>query len=771
MLNSFCRRSFHQMTLLAIAIGTLAMVRPSRAADDVVKPAKPSSHRVLPEGKLPDDARLGPLKNFNSYFPFTPPASLEEWQRRAERVRRQLLVATGLWPMPTKTPLNAVVHGRVERPGYSVDKVYFESFPGHFVSGNLYRPTGRSGKLPGVLCPYGHWTGGRFSEASVREIRKQVVEGAERFEDGGRYPLQARCAELAGMGCIVFHYDMEGYSDSGQISIDVAHHLTKRRPEMDTPEHWGLFSVQAELHLQSVMGIQTWNSVRSLDFLLSQPDVDPGRIAVTGASGGGTQTFLLAAVDPRVKVAVPAVMVSTAMQGGCTCENCCYLRVGTGNIELAGLIAPRPLCCLAADDWTHEIMTKGYPELKKLYGLYGKDKDKDFTAKALLQFPHNYNYVSREVMYQWLNKYFKLGMEEPVIEEDFKPLTVAEMSVWDKEHPRPPGGPAHERALLQWMTDDSVKQMAALVPHGTDEAAKKQAAEWRRVVGGAFDAMIGRELPLAGAVKFDTVRTVQHDGYKEIAGLIRNASEHEELPALLLAPGAPVGNRVAIWVDGAGKAGLFAPDGKLKPGVKQLVDGGAFVLGVDLIYQGEFLPAGATRLGKARRVDDPKNSRDAACFTYGYNPTVFADRVRDVLSAISAVGGALPGGPAIERGNAPRRIDLVGVNGGAPWIAAAKVQAGKSVDRVAIDTAGFRFAKIKSIDDPEFWPGAAKYGDLPALMAFDADAPLFINEGGADIPEIVKVMATFGAGDEVEICIRLGGRRVQDQDIGEFLLK
>ena len=102
--------------------------------------------------------------------------------------------------------------------GYTVDKVYFESFPGHFVSGNLYRPTGRKGKLPGVLCPYGHWNNGRFGEESVKEMRKQIVEGAERFEDGGRYPLQARCVELARMGCVVFHYDMEGYADSQQIS-------------------------------------------------------------------------------------------------------------------------------------------------------------------------------------------------------------------------------------------------------------------------------------------------------------------------------------------------------------------------------------------------------------------------------------------------------------------------------------------------------------------------------------------------------------------------
>ena len=91
------------------------------------------------------------------------------------------------------------------------------------------------------------------------------------------------------------------------------------------------------------MGLQTYNSIRALDWLCELPDVDPQRIGVTGASGGGTQTFVLGAVDPRPAVIFPAVMVSTAMQGGCTCENCCYLRMGTGNVELAGLFAPKPL--------------------------------------------------------------------------------------------------------------------------------------------------------------------------------------------------------------------------------------------------------------------------------------------------------------------------------------------------------------------------------------------------------------------------------------------
>src|SRR5512138_2922727 len=83
--------------------------------------------RVLSAGAVPNDSRLAPLKDLNGYFPFTPPKTKEEWDARADRVRRQILVAEGLWPMPTKTPLNAVIHGKIDRPEYTIEKVYFES--------------------------------------------------------------------------------------------------------------------------------------------------------------------------------------------------------------------------------------------------------------------------------------------------------------------------------------------------------------------------------------------------------------------------------------------------------------------------------------------------------------------------------------------------------------------------------------------------------------------------------------------------------------------
>src|SRR3954464_12086247 len=197
------------------------------------------------------------------------------------------------------------------------------------------------------------------------------------------------------------------------------------------------------------MGLQTWNAVRSLDFLLSLPEVDPTRVAMTGASGGGTQTMLLAAIDPRITLSFPAVMVSTAMQGGCTCENASLLRVNTGNVEFAGLFAPKPQGMTTADDWTRELSTKGFPELKQLYATLGAPED------VMLQrgehFPHNYNAVSRSAFYTWLNRHFKLGFKEPVIEKDYELLSRDQLTVWDAQHPEPKREDADfERKLLRW---------------------------------------------------------------------------------------------------------------------------------------------------------------------------------------------------------------------------------------------------------------------------------------------------------------------------------
>lgn len=670
--------------------------------------------RALPPGQLPNDVRMQPLKDLDGYFPFTPSSSTEDWSKRSEHVRRQMLVAFGLWPMPTKTPLNPVIHGRIDRDSYTVEKVYFESVPGFFVTGNLYRPKGKSGKVPGVLCPHGHWTDGRFTDAGIDGVRKDIVMGGERFEEGGRSPLQSRCVQLARMGCVVFHYDMIGYADSEQLSYDLAHRFAKQRPEMNTVENWGLFSPQAEAHLESVMGLQTLDSIRSLDFLLSLPDVDPQRIAVTGASGGGTQTFVLCGVDPRPTLAFPAVMVSTAMQGGCTCENASLLRVETGNVEFAALFAPKPLGMTSAEDWTHEMATKGFPELKQHYKMLSAPNNV-MLKRGDGYFSHNYNYPSRAAMYSWVNKNFHLGFKDPIVEEDYKRLTKAEMSVWDDQHPKPKGGPEFERKLVRWLTDDAEKQL---------EKARQSRENFQKNFGGAIDAIIGRSFDNAGAVEWNIKDKNDRGRYLEMTGLLRNLSHHEELPVVFLHPKEWNGQTV-IWIDEHGKSGLFTANeagSRLRPEIQDLLDGGSTVLGVDLLYQGEFLADG-NPITNTRRV---KNTREFAAYTFGYNHTLFAQRVHDILTVVSFVKN-------YEKKS--EKISLVGLGSVGPWVAAARAQSRGAVDRTLVETDGFRFGKILDLHDVNFLPGGAKYGDLPGMLSLAAPGQLWLageNKDGLD---------------------------------------
>ena len=685
--------------------------------------ANAAGPRVLPEGKRPNDKRLGDLKTLNGYFPFSPCKTPEEWARRSERVRRQMLVANGLWPMPRKTPANAVIHGKIDRGDYTVEKVYLESYPGHFVTGNLYRPKGKSGAGPGVLCPHGHWANGRFHDAGEKKVKQEIEKGAEKYEAGGRSPLQARCVQLARMGCTVFHYDMVGYADSVQLK-----HRPGIREAMNTPENWGLFSPQAEARLQNFMGLQTYNSIRTLDWFSDLPEVDPERVAVTGASGGGTQTFILCAADTRPAVAFPAVMVSTAMQGGCTCENACYLRVGAGNIDIAALIAPRPLGMTAANDWTKEILTKGLPELKRHYTMLGVG---DLVMARYFPFPHNYNYVSRSVMYPWMNKHLKLGRKEPIVEEDFQPLAREEMTVWDKDHPKPPGGPDYERSLLRWITRDSDKQMAALVPKD-----KASLAEFRRVVGGAVDVMIGRSLPKPEDVEAAVVGQEKKDGYTLVKLLLRYKPAGEEVPAVLVRPD-DWDKTLVVWIDKQGKQGLFDAKGKPRIGA----GGGTAALALDLFGQGEFTPDGKP-IAK-QRINS--SGRDAwatyAGYTFGYNHPVFSKRVHDVLTAVACAGKDPIGA---------KQVCLFARDGAGHWAAAARAQAGAAVQRAIIDTAGFRFARLTQIDDPDFLPGAAKYLDLPAMLALSAPLRLYVEGEGEELPEVVRA-AYKAAGAEKEL--------------------
>lgn len=671
---------------------------------------------------IPKDWRLQPPKDLDGYFPFAVSPNKAAWNERANFVKRQLRVSLGIFPEPTRNDLKAQVYGKIDRGNFTIERATFESLPGFYVTGSLYRPK-TGGKHPAVLCPHGHWANGRFHDRSEKEVQRDIEQGAEKYLQGGRSPLQARCVHLARMGCVVFHYDMLGYADSQQLSFDLVHRFGKQRPEMNTTENWGLYSPQAEANLQSIMGLQTWNSIRAIDFMQELPDVDGTRIGVTGASGGGTQTMILAALDQRVTASFPAVMVSTAMQGGCTCENCSLLRVDTGNIEFAALFGPKPQGMTAANDWTKEMKTKGFPEIKAHYTMLGAP-DEVFLENGV-QFPHNYNYPSRLAMYSLMNRAFKLGAKEPIAEEDYIYSTKEELSVWDADHPAPPSGPEFEKKLLKQLTDDSAKQLASVTPKDADSLKK-----YREIVGNGVAAIFRRGLPEKGQVTYEEVQKEDKGKYSQMSGWLRIEPKpglKEELSVVFLHP-KNWKKQTVIWLHERGAAGLFGENGQPIAEVQKLLDADATVVGIDLIHQGASAPK------PMEQNPVVKNPREFAGYTYGYNDAVLVQRTHDVLSLLAFIK---------NHEQPSEKIDLVASGKMAPIGAAARALGKDTVRRAAISTDGFRFGKLTDYRDLSFLPGGAKYGDLPGLLALAAPGELLLAGEGEKLPELVA--SAYGA--------------------------
>ena len=301
-------------------------------------------------------------------------ATREAWTTYANHARLRIQEGAGLAPWPQRTPLNARITSRRVHDGYSVENVALETIPGVFVGGNLYRPLRATGKLPAVLTTHGH-TGD--------------VKAPEEWARHGRFTetVQRRGATLARMGAVVLSLDMFGYGDS----------LTQFGPRA----HRRGFA----------MTMQLWNAMRALDFLTSLSDVDASRLAVTGESGGGTQAFLLAALDERIAVSVPVVMVSGAFFGGCPCESGMPIHRSAdhfvSNAMIAAMAAPRPqLLVSVGGDWTSSTPEVEYPFLRRVYALFAAEAN-----AANVHLPtegHNYGPSKRAALYQFVAERFGL---------------------------------------------------------------------------------------------------------------------------------------------------------------------------------------------------------------------------------------------------------------------------------------------------------------------------------------------------------------------------
>jgi len=319
-----------------------------------------------PGSRVPaQDSRNTEIRTVDTHMPLPQFTSLKAWEDRKAFLRNQILVSAGLSPMPEKAPLHPQVFGKIEEKDYTIEKVLIETLPGFYLGGNLYRPRNGKAKHPGILNPHGHWPYGRLENQPL-------------------YSGPSLGISFARQGYVVFAYDMVGYTDTIQI-----------------PHYFG--SAEQRLWSFGPLGLQLWDSIRSLDFLASLEDVDASRLGITGASGGGTQAFLLTAVDDRIQFASPVNMVSAIMQGGDLCENAPGLRLNTSNVEIAAMFAPKPMLLVSATgDWTHNVPKEEYPAIQKIYGLYGKS---DQVEVIQVREEHNFNQLSREAVYRFFAKH------------------------------------------------------------------------------------------------------------------------------------------------------------------------------------------------------------------------------------------------------------------------------------------------------------------------------------------------------------------------------
>ncbi|HEX4946933.1 MAG TPA: acetylxylan esterase [Blastocatellia bacterium] len=624
------------------------------------------------------DRRATEVKHLDFVYEFKPYTTKEEWTKRAEYLRGQILFAAGLWPLPEKTPLNAKVFGLTDKGDYTVEKVYFESFPGHYVTGNLYKPKNATGKLPAVLCPHGHWAYGRLEN-------QQLNSG------------QARAANFARQGYVAFTWDMVGYNDSTAISHNFASHKA------------GL--VKESLWNVNLLGLQLWNSMRAVDFIASLPEVDANRLGVTGESGGGTQTFLLYAVDDRLKVSAPVNMISSTMQGGCLCENTPLLRVDTNNMEIGACMAPRPMMMIAATgDWTKLTPTVEFPAIQSIYKLFEAENKVKF---AQFDAPHNYHKESREAVYGWFAHWLQGRAETTPIKEKSNSIpTLTELLVFYGT-PRP-ANELNEQQLTEALIAARQKQFEAALPRNA-ESLEQFKAQYGAALKYALMVETPKPEELASTVKNPPgITLISRRGKGDLVALQMWKPERPKRPAKT----KPLDSYVL----------LVSPDSEFVTGSKALID--------QLVKAGHNV-AFLTAFPGLNGGEKPKYN-----FIATYNRVTDAQRVQDVLTAIAYLNKI--------KGTA--KLNVIGLKEGGLYAMLARAFA-SGIDQMVIDTAQFN-----NNSDDEFLkrlaiPGLRRAGDVTTAVAIAPTTPLLLHNAGQQFQgkKIADVFSALGKAENLQI--------------------
>jgi dienelactone hydrolase len=616
----------------------------------------------------------------------------EEWEKRKEFLRQQILVAAGLWPMPPKNPLKPRYYHKIEHDRYTVETVSIETYPGYFLVGDLYKPKGK-GPFPAILTPHGHFDFGRFNNDSINSI-------------------PGRCINFALQGYAVFSYDMVGYNDTRQVSHTFADDSISR-----------LYGI-------NLLGLQLRNSILALDFLLSLPGVDATRIGITGASGGATQTFLLTAVDNRFQATAPVNMVSNNMQGGDLCEGAPGLRINTFNVEISAMVAPKPLLLISdTHDWTYNTRNTIVPMVKSIYHLYHAE---DKLKNEHFDYVHNYNKASREAAYEFFGKWLSHDSDvnhfrEKVFVADSAKYLLAFMNQLNpartKSFKELPATEYHDvpnklddAGLKTLLKDIYAKQLTRYWPKD-----RQGLDTFNFLYGIAFRHLTGFTTPEATDCKI--LGSVKGKDFIATRFLIERKDKNDWIPCVLYQPLSDATSTVIVTAD-EGKNHWVEKD-RATPNdiIQKLLNQKCNVLAPDLFKQGEHvLQAGTMTLR------DEKDKVFAV-----YNLTDRQEQIQDLITIIHFIK---------ETGNLSHNINLYSTgNTGITSLLLATVT--KDVNKYVLDGNHFNPNTDQEMLTLEI-PGIMRVGGLKTAMALIANKHLLLFNAGPNLlslgaPEISKL--------------------------------
>ena len=625
--------------------------------------------------------------------------SKTEWEKRKDFLRQKILVAAGLLPMPVKNSLNPHYYHKIEHNKYSVETVSIETYPGYFLVGNLYKPNG-NGPFPAILTPHGHFNFGRLNDDSINSV-------------------PALCINFALQGYVVFSYDMVGYNDTKQVS------------------HVFASDSISQLYGINLLGLQLRNSIRALDFLLSLPVVDTSRIGITGPSGGGTQNFLLTAVDHRFQATAPVNMVSNTMQGGDLCENAPGLRTHTFNVEISAMAAPKPLLLVSdTHDWTYNTRNTIIPMVKSIYHLYRAENK---LENAHFDYVHNYNKASREAAYEFFGKrllhdndpnHFR---EKPFIADSAKDLlafmksrdTTRKRSFEELPASEYQGVPNNldESRLKELLKDIYLKQLAQYWPKD-----RQSLDRFRLLYGIAFRHLTDFEMPEETDCKI--IGTAKGKDFIATRLLISVKDKNNWIPCVLYQPLTRATSTVIVTAD-EGK-NHWVDNGKNNPAeiIEKLLNQNCNVLAPDLFKQGEHILQDSTKTLRDEKED----------FFTTYNLTDRQEQIQDLVTLIYFIKKA---------NNLSSNISLYSIgNTGITSLLLATVT--NDVNQYILDGNHFNPGSDEEMLTLEI-PGLMRVGGLKTTLALDANKHLllynadssFLKSGAVEISKLENNKLNF----------------------------